>query len=53
MNNKNYINEYNLLRYNNDETFRLKKLENNKKYYYKKKYTITINNTVKTVRFGV
>ena len=51
MNSNNYINEYNLIRYNTDETFRLKKLENNRKYYYKKKYTVSINNTVKTLNF--
>ena len=51
--NNNYINEYNLLRYNNDEDFRLRKLENNKKYYYKKKYSVSVNNQVKTVKFGI
>jgi len=47
-----YINKYNLLRYNNDPNFRQKKLENNKKYYYNKKYKITILHITKTINFN-
>jgi len=47
-----YINKYNLLRYNNDPNFRQKKLENNKKYYYQKKYKITKINITKTINFN-
>jgi len=48
----NYIQEYNLLRYNNDPNFRGKKLENNKKYYSQKKYKITKINITKTIYFN-
>jgi len=47
-----YINKYNLLRYNNDPNFRQKKLENNKKYYYNTKYKITILHITKTINFN-
>ena len=47
-----YINKYNLLRYNNDPNFRSKKLENNKKYYYQKKYKISIIHITKTINFN-
>jgi len=47
-----YINKYNLLRYNNDPNFRETKLKNNKKYYYNKKYKISIIHITKTINFN-
>ena len=47
-----YIKEYNLLRYNNDPNFREKKIENNKKYYYQKKYKITKENVLTRIYFN-
>ena len=47
-----YIKQYNLLRYRNDPDFREKKLENNKKYYYQKKYKISISYITKTINFN-
>ena len=47
-----YINKYNLLRYSNDLKWREKKLEANKRYYYNKKYKITIIHITKTIDFN-
>ena len=47
-----YIKNWQFLKYNTDPIFRQKKLENNKKYYYEKKYKITKLNITKTIYFN-
>ena len=48
----NYIKEWQNFKINNDPNFRQKKLENNKKYYYQKKYKISISYITKTINFN-
>jgi len=47
-----YIKEWQNYKYNNDPNFREEKLENNKKYYYSKKYKITQENVLTRIYFN-
>jgi len=47
-----YIKEWQNHKYNNDPNFREKKLGNNQKYYYNKKYKITKENVLTRIYFN-